>query len=258
LLLGSSHIGMLNASHIQLIINEKYPDHFVYNLAQSSDKPSKRIHELEQIISLNPKIILYGIGFRDFSSEYFIPTILPDPKQLTKIYFSENSPDFLENPKLVTLNVIKNTLGYNNQLQNLEKNTPFFPYNSEYNQVTDLNELEKKSNSNLSITISNVEKNKDFIALQKIFSTLSKNSVSVLLLTPHNSYYFDSILTHDKENFFKIINNIESNKNIQIHSLMHNYSNNNIWTSENHVTHSSTGIQYNNDVAEIILNILET
>lgn len=258
LLIGSSHIGMLNASHVQSIVNKKFHDYTVYNLAISSDRPSKRIHELEKIISLNPKLIVYGIGFRDFSNEQLPANFLPDPKNSFNNFLSENSPNFLENPKLVTLNVIKNTLQYNNKPENLEKNTPFFPYTIEYNKITDLNELEQKTNSNLRINISNLEQNRDFLAIKEILSTFSKNKIpTVLLLTPHNSYFLDSLSENDKQNFFTMINEINSNNHTEVYSLMKNYSNNNIWLSENHITHSSEGIQFSEDLGKIIIRVLE-
>jgi len=258
LLIGSSHIGMLNSSYINSIIDEKYPDYLVYNLAISSDRPVKRIHEIEKITSLNPKVIVYGVGLRDFSNKQSIPTILPDPQNFVNNYFSENTPQFLENPKLVTLNVIKNNLQYENKPKNLEKNTPFFPYDSDYNQITNLDELEQKANSDLSINISNIETNKDFIALKEILSTFTKNHIkTVIILTPHNSYFLDSLSDSDKENFSKIINEISLDKNLKVNSLMNNYSNINIWVSENHITHGLKGLQFNNDVGKIILSVLE-
>lgn len=258
LLIGSSHIGMLNASHIQSIVNEKFPNYTVYNLAVSSDRPSKRIHELEKIISLNPKLIIYGVGFRDFSNEQLSSNFLPNPKNFINSFLSENSPDFLENPKLVTLNVIKNTLQYANKPENLEKNTPFFPYTSEYNKITELNELKQKTNSGLEINILNLEKNRDFLATKEILSTFSKNKIpTVLLLTPHNSYFLDSLSENNNKNFSTMINEINSSNHTKVYSLMKNYSNNNIWLSENHITHSSEGIKFSEDLGKIIIRILE-
>lgn len=258
ILIGSSHVGMLNATHIELIINEKYSEYSVYNLAISSDKPSKRIHELEKIISLNPKLIVYGVGYRDFSNDQLNSNFLPDPKFYIENYFSKNSPIFLDNPKLVTLNVIKNTLRYQNIPENLERNTPFFPYKEEYSNLIDLDELEKQNNSGELIKIHSIQENRDLIALNIIFSELNKNNIeNFLVLTPHNSHFVNSIYDNDKENFSKIIDNIDSNNNISIHSLMQNYSNTNIWVSENHISHGMDGIQYNNDIAQLILLALE-
>ena len=258
LLVGSSEIGMLNASHVQLIVNEKFYDYTVYNLAISSDKPSKRIHELEKINSLNPKLIVYGVGFRDFSNEQLPTNLLPNPKNLMNDFLSENSPDFLENPKLVTLNVIKNSLDYTNTPENLEKNTPFFPYLIEYNQITKLEKLEQQPNSGLEINISDLEKNREFLALKEILFTFSEKKIpTILLLTPHNSYYLNSLSENNKQNFSIIINEINLNNYTQVYSLMQNYSNYNIWFSENHITHHSDGIQYSDDLGKIIIHVLE-
>ena len=258
LLIGSSHIGMLNASHINSIVNEQYPDYIVYNLAISSDKPTNRISQTQQIISLNPTIVVYGIGLRDFSNPQFTSNVLPDPKNFVTSYFSENTPQFLENPKLVTLNVLKDNLQYENKPKNLEKNTPFFPYASEYYEITNLDELKQKTNPTLSTKIPNVETNKDLMALEKMFLEFTDNNIQIIVvLTPHNSHFLDNVSDNDKIEFSKIINKISLNNNVNVFSLLTNYSNNNIWVTENHITHSSTGIRFSEDIAKTILLILE-
>ena len=66
LLLGSSHIGHLNMSHIITQIENENLDFTVYNLADNGDSPKFRYNDLEQIINLEPKIVFYGISYRDF------------------------------------------------------------------------------------------------------------------------------------------------------------------------------------------------
>ena len=115
LILGASNVGMLNVTNIQLSVNEQNKNIEIYNLAIAGDKPSKRFQQMNEIISMNPKIVLYGIGMRDFASEnYPSNDILPDPSFYLSNFLSDISPSFLDNPKLTTLNYIKNFLNYKN------------------------------------------------------------------------------------------------------------------------------------------------
>ena len=79
-LIGSSYVGTLNTT----LINEKIffidKNYEVYNLAITSDHPEKRIHQIEQIISMKPNMIFYGVSFFDFQSTiekntHFLPDV---------------------------------------------------------------------------------------------------------------------------------------------------------------------------------------
>jgi len=66
LILGSSHVGILNTTLIDEMIFLENADYEVFNLAYSNDKPKKRAEILQQMIFLKPEIVFYGISFRDF------------------------------------------------------------------------------------------------------------------------------------------------------------------------------------------------
>ena len=113
LLIGSSHVGMLNAEKIEKRINQQYSDYEVFNLAKGSDTPTKRLEQLSQIISLKPNLIVYGIGYRDIGEiKYNDKNKFLELNNLFKIS-SSLKVDFLDNPKLTTLNVIRNTMSEN-------------------------------------------------------------------------------------------------------------------------------------------------
>ena len=65
-LIGHSHVGQLNNTKINQIISENHNNVDVYNLAMYHDTPSVRSEQIDEIINLNPKMILYGIAIADF------------------------------------------------------------------------------------------------------------------------------------------------------------------------------------------------
>ena len=65
-IIGSSNIGQLNTTLVNEIVSNNYPAFDVYNLAITSDFPSTRLPHLEKTIALKPKLIIYGITYRDF------------------------------------------------------------------------------------------------------------------------------------------------------------------------------------------------
>ncbi len=113
-LLGSSHIKPLNTTYIQEQLSKNNQDFDVYNLAIGGDSPQERLKSLDLLISSKPKIVVYGIAYRDFMdqfpsgySESKPISILPDPRdffnEISAKLFSNYDLGFIENPKLVTL-----------------------------------------------------------------------------------------------------------------------------------------------------------
>ena len=198
LLIGSSHVGVLDASQIEKII-DRGNDYRVFNLARGSDTPSKRLKELPEIIALNPKLIVYGIGYRDFGSPVsHIHPILPDPTTiLKKSLFVE--VDFLDNPKLTTLNVFRNMVGIKIK-SNSSLISPFFPYSDDQYNVMSLSEIKNfYKNTAEEINIQSVDKNPQLKSLDLILDKFEESKIDVILyLTPHNLEYLDRLSDVDK------------------------------------------------------------
>ena len=72
-LLGTSHVAGANTTVINEKINEKLEKNYtVYNLGYGSDNPSKRIKQIDEIISMNPEIVFYGISYYEDDCLYFL------------------------------------------------------------------------------------------------------------------------------------------------------------------------------------------
>ena len=67
-ILGSSHIGTLNTTLVNQIINNYDSKFEVFHLGYNGDKPEKREQMLPDILALNPSLVVYGISYRDFGS----------------------------------------------------------------------------------------------------------------------------------------------------------------------------------------------
>ena len=129
-LLGSSHVADLNATFIENSLTKYNEFYDVYNLGKVNDRPSERLESLDDILSVKPDIVAYGVEFRDFqrldllnttlSNDFFstqMPlSILPNPhNQLEKLlpfskFFQYDFYSF-RNPQLLTLQTIDVILG---------------------------------------------------------------------------------------------------------------------------------------------------
>ena len=153
-ILGSSQVGQLNTNFIDEQITKYDSTYVVYNLATFSDDPTRRLGQLEGIISTKPVLVVYGIGFRDFGTyvsntnqQYALPNIqqffhdVITPRNLFQYDFSS-----FENPKLTTLTMFRNSFGFVKECEACnEPNTPFYSHDIKHLEIIKTqHELEKE------------------------------------------------------------------------------------------------------------------
>ena len=168
-IVGSSHIRPLDPQYIEKELSEKNLDFQVFNLSIMGDTPLKRIKSIEKIASTKPELVLYGVGFRDFSKIEnlkpdaldFFPTkssdkILPDIREILmdefqlEDYYSKKF-GMLKSPKYYSFSLIQN-LGQNNKNVKEVSNREFsyhLPFNNHASSKTTIpiSELENRVNS---------------------------------------------------------------------------------------------------------------
>ena len=105
LIYGSSHLLQLNSTHIKDRVTTVSENYSVFNMAENGDTPKKRSLNIDRDLELEPEIVIYGVGFRDFSLEQ-------EQSLQTELDISDLIPfDTTEvetlNPKLTTLQVLR-------------------------------------------------------------------------------------------------------------------------------------------------------
>ena len=262
LLLGSSHIGQLNTTLINERLMNIDSSYSVYNLAYNKDNPQKRLIIIEDVIRLQPKIVLIGISYRDFELENKTH-ILPDPHR----YFTEISSYIIEetalpiedrvlpNPLLTTLTAIRHFTTQNNDLRIHMLNTPFMEYSSNQNIANDEELINAVKSSKISSTnVGLPSNNYQLKALTKIIDNLHDNDIkTIVLVTPLHWSYLNEISNEQKHNFSLILNEIKKSE-VNIYDLSAKYSYLPIWLNPHHVALNKTSSIYSEDVTEIIKN----
>lgn len=272
-LIGSSNMGQLNVTMINEIVSKNNSSFEVYNLAIGSDNPERRLPHLEKTIALKPKLIIYGITFRDFvicgyndivctteKNNFFLPDI-------NKIVI-DNIPKEIQqnelNPQLTTLRIIRESFG-GSQLF-IEENKIRLPNNVFY--YIDINfhhtiiendeELKKQSAimKNEGLVIDTSDSSSVVKGLKIIIGSLKENNIDVVLyLVPQNGpYYLDNISDKNKENFNLMINRISSEFNIKVYNFTDRYSNDKIWGDNRHISYNPQTRIFTDDMAKIIID----
>lgn len=265
-LIGSSHVGQINATHIEEYVSKKSQAYEVYNLADTADKPKSRLNSLNKIISLKPDVVVYGLGYRDFTEpeKMLKENILPDPQSIFERIFSIElygiNTEFFENPKLNTLKILQGIIGIKTLVSDsiFEEKTPFYPYHKiKTDIIVKQSEIEENDFHVEKLILRHNIENTQVQALNKIISELEKNNIKVIIfITPHNKFYKDSLSVDTKEGFNLLISELSQNHNIKIFNFIDYYDNLEIWRSTNHISHNPKSSIYSEDVAKIIIEEL--
>lgn len=258
--LGSSHVGRLNNTLVSEYVDD-YKNIEIFNLAYGLDTPNERINTIEKIISLKPKIVFYGVSYRDFADIKSEKNLLPN---LNQIKFKELE-DNTFNPKINSLKLIRNSfaeLGFRSIVEKttLEINTPFSTMQKGDMTVASIEELERISERFRfpQIQKSNISENDQINNFKTIIEKLQKNNIKIIVFTtPLSSIYLESLSSETKINFEFILNKIKEEYNLEIYDFTKKYSNSLMWTNLDHISYNSDGMVYSKDVADILKREIE-
>ena len=261
-LIGSSHMGQLNTTHIIEKISQKFPNETVYNLSFNRDRPEERIEDVDQIISHKPELVIYGVSYRDFHYPKNMNELNLGQIFLTLLSNENNELDEL-NPKFITISSIKKIL---NQFGILKKsvfelqNTPFHQLGYKQAKIADNSELEKMiSKSGASeLYIRNYSNNQQVIYLEKIIKKLQDQDIDVILVsTPTHKMYRESISEESRKQFELILEKISNNLGIKVVNYNEKYLDMNIWRDLSHIAYNQNAIIFSEDISKIIIDEID-
>jgi hypothetical protein len=272
-LIGSSQIGRFNETNIQYLLYENDQNYEVYNLAISGDTPNKRLNTIDLVLKYQPSLIVYGIGYRDFAdvqilSEIDKPdSILPDPENISTLIITsfENYLEFdlelIKSPKTITIKLIKQILGQKDPPKNLHDrpNSPFY-HTSDSNSII-LNNFElKRSMAAFPYKLDSINplnENKDVDALKEIINKIQAQKINLIIITiPYSQYYLETVTQHNENEFDLIIDYLSDELDIEIYKFHKNFTNKNIWNSNDHIAVGNSSITPNVELTKIISNFI--
>lgn len=256
ILLGTSHVAGANTTVINEKINTELKDKYtVYNLGYGSDNPSKRTKQIDKIISMNPKIVFYGISYYDF------PAVPDKDRLLSKAleFLSDTvhqGNDF-DNPQLFTRSHLfpskdlasKNKSTLTDHCFSI-KNTPFDEYCDRNRKADTIQELKELPAPVWPTDYANERMN----ALSEIIEKFQKRDIKVVIfVTPvHKDYYIDRLSDYQKNSFEDVLKIIRERHHVDTYDFRYKYDNLPIWSDTSHIIQSNGSI-YEEDIARMII-----
>ena len=252
-LIGSSNLYSINTKNINERLSDT--DYLVYNLADMSDNPDRRLNSIENIISNKPELVLYGVGIWEFqkfeasNNENTFLDFLLDPKSFFT-YFFENTTkssvkDIVANsPKDRTLTVLKYIIRGPDQHFH-----PFIKFQE--TPINDLNTIRELYGIPTSKGLDISNSNKQVIALQKIIEKLENNNIKIKFFSiPLHKDVIESLDESEISSFEKML---IKNSNSDVYFLHDKYSEMNIWRESFHIAAHPDASIYTDDIFEIIV-----
>ena len=227
-------------------------------MSENGDTPKKRSLNIERDLELEPEIVIYGVGFRDFSlekeqnlqTELSVADLLP---------FDTTEVETL-NPKLTTLQVLRS---FTIDLTKTDDKTDVpYPNTSIFAEViqekiASSDELHKDSESIREFIIT-TQDNEQLDYFRTIIQTLQENNVKVAVMaTPYHNSVIEKIPEIEKRNFYKILSDIEDELGVQVYDFSNEYEGLSIWRDTSHVALNQKSIVFSDDFAQMIIQEIE-
>ena len=264
LLLGSSNVGQLNVSKINEIVSSQHTDYEIFNLAYNADTPKVRFNSIEEVISLKPKYVFYGVSFIDFRSPTEKENIFDIKFSFAQLLPNNTIEKF--NPKFNTIEKIKETFVSTDLFPPPRKffsipNTPFFEYNED--STTILTEEELKRGLPLSgvyaSEINLTDAHQEVQHFEKIISEFQKNNIKVVIFTtPVHNLYYNALSDSVKDDFNKLLEKISNDYDVKIYDFSNEFGDMDIYWDLIHVSYNEKSLVYSESAAKIILKEIES
>ena len=263
-LLGSSNVGQLNVTKINEMISSQHNDYEIFNLAYNADTPKIRFKSVEEIISLKPKYVLYGVSFIDFKHPIEKENIFDIKFSFAQLLPNNTIEKF--NPKFNTVEKIKETFISTGLFPPPRKifsipNTPFFEYNEDSTKIMTEDELKRELplSGVYASEINLTDDHQEVQYFEKIISEFQKNNIKVVVFTtPVPNLYYNALSDSVKDDFNKLLEKVSNDYDVEIYNFSNEFGDMDIYWDLIHVSYNEKSLVYSESVAKIILKEIES
>mgnify|MGYP006099096367 FL=1 len=259
LILGSSQIGQVDINVINDYVRNYASKTEIFNLAKIGDLPSERIKTLDEIIAIQPKLVIYGISHRDLGRYEEENRKMNNNESIFHFNIDEKEIEKYTKPRIIVFKAIKKFLNYN---QSEKEMAPFYPQNVKSMSIIRSDkfiekEYETRSKESIGLVdyIQTKSKNEKIKDLVTIIEKLKENNISIILIVlPQDKFHVKLINDEVNNQFNSIINEIQKENKIKVISLYKKYQNMDIWTLPSHIAYDNPNtLVYSKDLADIII-----
>ena len=267
-LLGTSYVGAINSTHVQNTLSDFGFNISVLNPINNEITPT--LGKLDNFISNKPKLVVYGVGFRDIGFKEIngrcnlspIPSyIVPKNSTLPDTIIENNGQKsiefniFSQNPKRITFDIFENILGekqieyvskQNSKKINVELN------HFEFDEIRPITDLNKSVPNTYCMDFDT--RNLELDSLDSIFTEFHKNDIDVIVfIPPYTASYLNELSPALKSELIFNVKSISEKHEFNFYDLSFKFKNKNIFSDHTHVAYNQKSLIYSETIASLIL-----
>jgi len=226
--------------------------------------------KLDNFISNKPKLVVYGVGFRDIGFKEIngrcnlspIPSyIVPKNSTLPDTIIENNGQKsiefniFSQNPKRITFDIFENILGekqieyvskQNSKKINVELN------HFEFDEIRPITDLNKSVPNTYCMDFDT--RNLELDSLDSIFTEFHKNDIDVIVfIPPYTASYLNELSPALKSELIFNVKSISEKHEFNFYDLSFKFKNKNIFSDHTHVAYNQKSLIYSETIASLIL-----
>lgn len=246
-LVGSSFIRPLDSHEITKHLAENNLQAEVTHLGVDMDLPSRRINALNDIISLKPDVVVYGIGYRigindgTHDQKFGCDVIHEDDTTYQNSLAQKTKIDEIESSISVPKVTNSETVDFSKYKAESIDQEPLSPI-----EVINLRE-------DPPIDMCKELLSKELANVKEILNTLNKQGIkTIIFITPHPKAYLDRIPDYDEDYYRFMLQSIGYEFNVDVYDISHKYEEKNIYRDFVHVARNPQSSIYSQDIAEMI------
>ncbi len=251
-LIGSSTVYSIDSTYLNNELSLNGKNYEMYNLADMSDTPEKRLQSLSNILSHNPDIIVYGLDIKFFKpsskNELSLYELILHPKNLFENNFNNIIDPLREkipgSPKDRTLHTLKYIL-FGPQ----PHHHPFINFSE--TSITPISQLPALDDDTNLSRLNLSENSKQMLSFKKLISEFKKNDIKIIVFS--TPYHKTSISENDVELFEEMLEEFSNKNSIPVYFFHEKYSEMEIWRDNIHIAINKDVQIYTNDILEILL-----
>lgn len=297
-LLGTSSVDVLNVTRIdEHLTKNGQREYEMFNLAHDGDRPTKRINQMDQIITAEPDIVFYGLGMREFGFNLVAPGVSACPPIRTgilpvaddaiqdEIVQNAMTPDSLEPLQLLKSIVAENIDGRNYFVE------PKYATVSILRLISDSDKNENKTDHKVSLlnnTYSNLKKQggvfsitpndrleasiegdilsycqhtqkEEIDALKHILDAFQDNGIPVVVfVAPYSGPFVDGVSDVGLRYYFLGLDSVvRHGTGMPLYTFLNEYEGMEIFHDVTHVAANPDSAVFSDDFAQLALEIID-
>jgi hypothetical protein len=130
--------------------------------------------------------------------------------------------------------------------------TPFYKYTDEHIIATD---EQLRNQAYYTDWDNDFETYRNIQGLHQIIQELQSNGIKIVIFTtPLHQYYIDSLSSFQKNRFSSLLDDLTEKYELEIYEFEEKYTKLNIWWDASHISTNPEVIEFNKDVAKMIIS----